>query len=227
MRVQRGSSATDSGATDCSDVDLAKIVIVVVSARSNLTVPAIHIRHAPILAAKSNSLPPDSCRAGPVSKRKNGPAPGVRAPAHGRTGTRRLGSGRLDEADLLSDLAVDRLQDRRAGETHLAPGRGRKGFVAPQEVIEGRSGMRAAAFPPAGDIVSLGNEFRVPQKLRSGNAARKSVMKALISSRPRRGSCNEYCRNMSGAAISSMTARLTFWPQNSVKASRRRAIKAG
>src|SRR5262249_15244597 len=56
----------------------------------------------------------------------------------------------------------------------------------------------------------------VPQKLRSGNAARKSVMNALMSSRPRRGSCKEYLSSMSGAAISSMTARLTFLPQNSV-----------
>src|SRR4029450_6819290 len=39
----------------------------------------------------------------------------------------------------------------------------------------------------------------VPQKLRSGNARRKSVMNALMSSRPRRGSCREYCRSMAGA----------------------------
>src|SRR5258708_4263015 len=56
----------------------------------------------------------------------------------------------------------------------------------------------------------------VPQKLRSGNAERKSVMNALMSSRPRRGSCSEYLSSMSGAAISSTTARLTFLPQNSV-----------
>src|SRR5262245_55179953 len=41
-------------------------------------------------------------------------------------------------------------------------------------------------------------------------------MNALMSSRPRRGSCKEYLSSMSGAAISSMTARLTFLPQNSV-----------
>src|SRR5262249_11768353 len=56
----------------------------------------------------------------------------------------------------------------------------------------------------------------VPQKLRSGNAARKSVMNALMSSRPRRGSCSEYLSTMSGAAISSTTARLTLLPQKSV-----------
>src|ERR1700674_2384704 len=56
----------------------------------------------------------------------------------------------------------------------------------------------------------------MPQKLRSGNAARKSVINALMSSRPRRGSCNEYFSSMSGAAISSITPRLTFLPQNSL-----------
>src|ERR1700677_116429 len=56
----------------------------------------------------------------------------------------------------------------------------------------------------------------VPQKLRSGNAARKSVMNALMSSRPRRRACSEYFRSMSGAPISSTTARFTLLPQNSV-----------
>src|SRR5262249_6984928 len=56
----------------------------------------------------------------------------------------------------------------------------------------------------------------VPQKLRLGNAARKSVMNALMSSRPRRGSCREYLSSMSGAVISSTTPRLTLLPQNSV-----------
>src|SRR5260370_29047255 len=41
-------------------------------------------------------------------------------------------------------------------------------------------------------------------------------MNALMSSRPRRGSCSEYLSSMSGVAISSTTARLTFLPQNSV-----------
>src|SRR6185437_10785055 len=56
----------------------------------------------------------------------------------------------------------------------------------------------------------------VPQKFRLGNAARKSVMKALMSSRPLRGSCSEYFSNMSGAAISSTTRRLQASPQKSV-----------
>src|ERR1700733_12167495 len=54
-----------------------------------------------------------------------------------------------------------------------------------------------------------------PQKLRSGNAFRKSVMNALMSSRPRRGSCSEYCRSMSGAASSSTIPRLQVLPQKS------------
>src|SRR5262245_22722433 len=41
-------------------------------------------------------------------------------------------------------------------------------------------------------------------------------MNALMSSWPRRGSCSEYLSSMSGAAIWSMTARLTVLPQNSV-----------
>src|SRR5262249_26862238 len=41
-------------------------------------------------------------------------------------------------------------------------------------------------------------------------------MNALMSSRPRRGSCSEYLSSMSDAAISSTTARLTLLPQNSV-----------
>src|SRR5262245_61469268 len=41
-------------------------------------------------------------------------------------------------------------------------------------------------------------------------------MNALMSSRPRRGSCSEYLSSISGAAISSTTPRLTVLPQNSV-----------
>src|SRR6266576_1507702 len=40
-------------------------------------------------------------------------------------------------------------------------------------------------------------------------------MNALMSSRPRRGSCREYLSSMFGAAISSTTPRLTRLPQNS------------
>src|ERR1700730_6662065 len=56
----------------------------------------------------------------------------------------------------------------------------------------------------------------VPQKFRSGNAVRKSVMKALMSSRPLRGSWSEYFSSMFGAAISSITLRLQVLPQKSV-----------
>src|ERR1700722_6898628 len=55
-----------------------------------------------------------------------------------------------------------------------------------------------------------------PQKLRSGKALRKSVMKALMSSRPRRGSCSEYWRSISGAASSSTIPRSHVSPQNLV-----------
>src|ERR1700730_12469312 len=55
-----------------------------------------------------------------------------------------------------------------------------------------------------------------PQKLRFGNAARNPDMNALMSARPRRGACNEYCRSMLGAASSSTMPRLQVSPQNSV-----------
>src|SRR6185437_8369874 len=56
----------------------------------------------------------------------------------------------------------------------------------------------------------------VPQKLRSGNAARNLVANARTCSRPRQGACREYSKRMSGAARSSMTAGLKSLPQNSV-----------
>src|SRR5215470_18637252 len=41
-------------------------------------------------------------------------------------------------------------------------------------------------------------------------------MKVLMSSRPRRGSCSEYCNSMSGAANSSTMPRLQVLPQKCV-----------
>jgi hypothetical protein len=43
-----------------------------------------------------------------------------------------------------------------AGEVHLSAGRGRQ--AADEEVVEGRTRMRAAAFPLADDIVALGDQ---------------------------------------------------------------------
>src|SRR5262244_3341902 len=54
----------------------------------------------------------------------------------------------------------------------------------------------------------------VPQKFRSGKAARNSVANFLTSSRPRRGACMEYSKRMSGAASSSMMAGFHGFPQN-------------
>jgi len=56
----------------------------------------------------------------------------------------------------------------------------------------------------------------VPQKFRSGNAARNFCANARTASRPRSGSCSEYSNRMSGAASSPMTAGLNSLPQNSV-----------
>src|ERR1700693_341290 len=55
-----------------------------------------------------------------------------------------------------------------------------------------------------------------PQKLRSGKALRKSVMKALMSSRPRRGSGGEYSSRISGAGGLSTIPRSHVSPQNLV-----------
>src|ERR1700704_5848718 len=41
-------------------------------------------------------------------------------------------------------------------------------------------------------------------------------MKALMSSRPRRGACNEYCKSILGADSSSTMRRLHVSPQKSV-----------
>src|SRR5262249_51516334 len=56
----------------------------------------------------------------------------------------------------------------------------------------------------------------VPQKLRSGKAARNFSAKARTSSRPRHGACSEYSKRISGPASSSITAGLKSLPQNSV-----------
>src|SRR5262245_6940080 len=64
----------------------------------------------------------------------------------------------------------------------------------------------------------------VPQKFRSGKAARNSVANFFTSSRPRRGACIEYSNRMSGAASSSTTAGFHGFPQNSVNQRRTIAL---
>src|SRR5262245_16394528 len=102
---------------------------------------------------------------------------------------------------------------------HLASRHG--GKSADQEVAERRTRVRAAAFPATENVVVLGDQVRGAQKLRSGNALRKSVMNALMSSWPRRGACTEYCSSMSGAASSSTIARSQVLPQKCVNHRRR------
>src|SRR5277367_727508 len=75
------------------------------------------------------------------------------------------------EADLLRDLAVNHLQDRRAGEAHLAAGRGRK--AANQEVFEGRTGVGSPAFPLANDIVAFGDQIGGPPEVEVGKRGAK------------------------------------------------------
>ena len=94
------------------------------------------------------------------------------------------------EADFLGDFAVDHLQTVVPVKRILRPvaaGRlpTRKSLKAGPVCVPPPSHRPTTVSPSA--IRSA-----VPQKLRSGNAARKSVMNALMSSRPRRGACSEY-----------------------------------
>src|SRR5688572_14540479 len=66
------------------------------------------------------------------------------------------------EPDLLDDLPVLHLQHRRAGELHPFARVGAQ--RAHQEIAEGRPGVRAAAFPPAHDVVTLRDQIsRAPE----------------------------------------------------------------
>ena len=58
------------------------------------------------------------------------------------------------QADLLNDPAVPEPEDGHAGEMHLPARVGRQ--AAGEEVLEGRAGVGAAAFPLADDVVALG-----------------------------------------------------------------------
>src|ERR1700730_10009146 len=83
----------------------------------------------------------------------------------------------LVEADLLDDLAVDHLQYRGAGEAHLAAGRSRQ--AADQKVLEGRTRMRAAAFPLSDDIVALGDQVRRAPEIEIGECGAEIGHKRL------------------------------------------------
>jgi len=66
------------------------------------------------------------------------------------------------EPDFLLDLAVRDAQHSRAGEAHLPAGRGRQ--RSDEKVTEGRTGVCAAAFPAANDVVALCDEVsRAPE----------------------------------------------------------------
>src|SRR5262245_64400011 len=104
----------------------------------------------------------------PARKTRAGLLRVIEVQTHGR---RTLGwSGGLDKAELgqrldavvktdfLGDLAVLNAQHRGACEVHLPAGRGRQ--RAHQEVAEGRTGVRTAAFPLADDIVAFCDQIR-------------------------------------------------------------------
>src|ERR1700730_16314060 len=60
--------------------------------------------------------------------------------------------------DFLDDFAVLELKDGGAGGVHLPAGVGRQ--AANEEVVEGRAGVGAAAFPLADDVVAFGDQVR-------------------------------------------------------------------
>src|SRR6266576_3147086 len=62
------------------------------------------------------------------------------------------------EPDLFGDLAVLDAQNGRSRKAHFPARAG--GKRADDEVIEGRPGMRAAAFPSADHVVALGDQVR-------------------------------------------------------------------
>src|SRR3984957_8974014 len=70
------------------------------------------------------------------------------------------------EADLFRDLAVNHLQDCRAGEAHLAAAGG--GKAAYKKVVEGRTGVGSASPPLADDRVAFGDEVRGPPEVEVG-----------------------------------------------------------
>ena len=74
----------------------------------------------------------------------------------------RQGGDAIVEPDLLDDLAVDQLQHGRSRKLHLAAGVGRQ--AADQEVIESGTGVRAASFPTADDVIAFGDQIgRAPE----------------------------------------------------------------
>src|SRR5258708_27388754 len=68
------------------------------------------------------------------------------------------GGDPIVQADFLKDFSVLEFQDGRAGECHLATGIGRQ--RAHQEVAECGSGMGAAAFPAADDVIAFRDKIR-------------------------------------------------------------------
>jgi hypothetical protein len=118
------------------------------------------------------------------------------------------------QPDFLTDLAILQAKHGRSRESHFPAGGRRKG--ADKKVAEGGAGVRAAAFPAADHIVTLGDEVCHTPKLEVRECRRNSVMNVFTSSRPRRGACSEYCNRMSGALSSSTTPGFQGLPQNSL-----------
>jgi hypothetical protein len=70
------------------------------------------------------------------------------------------------EPDFLDDLAFDNLQDRNSSEMHVVAGCGWQ--AADQEIVEGRTGVRAASFPLTDYIITFGNQFRRTSEIEIG-----------------------------------------------------------
>jgi hypothetical protein len=100
------------------------------------------------------------------------------------------GAHAVVQADFLNDLAIFEAEHGRAGEAHFPAGRRRQ--RTNEEIAECRTGMCAATLPAADYIVALGDEISsAPEVEIRERFAEVSVMNALMSSRPRRGSCSE------------------------------------
>jgi hypothetical protein len=75
------------------------------------------------------------------------------------------------KTDFLGDLAVLNTQHRSPGEVHLPAGCRRQ--RAHQEVAEGRTGVRTAAFPLADDIVAFCDQIRHTPEVEIGECCAK------------------------------------------------------
>jgi hypothetical protein len=151
-----------------------------------------------------------------VAHRGSGPPSGL-----DRTEKTELCGHSIIETDLPRNLAVLDPQDPCSGEAHLASCCCRQ--RSDQEVSKSGPVCAPATFPATDDTIAFGDEIRGTPELKGRERFAETVMKALMFSRPRRGSRSEYCKSMSGLVDN---AQIAGWTQNSVnrRPGRRRSI---